>query len=93
MSRASNVRAVARTLAAMRDTGKLERCDDALVALVRTTARALDTAEPGTNEHSAAARVHHNAINELRKLERSDASADIITRLTVPPAVGDGTNG
>jgi hypothetical protein len=79
----NNQRAVVRTLKAMRDTGRLERVDDALIVAALTTARHLDDATPGTTESAAAARVHLVALERLQAIDqRTTPGNDLIERIT-----------
>jgi hypothetical protein len=79
----NNQRAVARTVRALRDTGRIERVDTALIAHAFTTARNLDHAPAGSTEASSAARAHLAALTALRKLDHIEAQGNaLIERIT-----------
>jgi hypothetical protein len=81
--RMNNQRAVARTLRALRDTGRIERVDAAVMTLVLTTAHHLDNAEPGTTESAAAARAHLAALGQLMALDnRTEQGNAFLERIT-----------
>jgi hypothetical protein len=81
--RFDNQRAVARTVRALTDTGRIEHIDAALIAHAFTTARNLDLATAGTTESSSAARAHLAAITALRALDHPEASSNaLIERIT-----------
>lgn len=88
----TNYRAVGYTIAALRDAGRLERADEALVALVRSSARSVDEAPKGTSAAASCARVHLLALDRLRGLTSCDDD-DTIDRLLAQlggdPALGD----
>ena len=95
MSSRVNVTAVNVTVRAMRDAGQLEAIDSATVALARTTARALDSAVPGSSESASCARAHVVALDHLRLLSvHDDGNIDrMLDSFAVPPAVGDSADG
>jgi hypothetical protein len=81
--RMNNQRAVTRTLKAMRDTGRLENVDTAVMVLALTTAHHLDVVEPGTSESAAASRAHLAALERLQAIDqRSDQGSNLIERIT-----------
>jgi hypothetical protein len=87
-----NASAVERTIRALRDLNRLEAVDAAILAAVRTTARALDDA---STPYTAAtvARVHLEAVRLLagRPAPESDELDEFLRSLR-PSQVGDGSN-
>ena len=85
------------TIAAMREGGRLEPVDDAVVELARSTARALEAAEhdelAGYGELSAVARAHLAALDRLSCVGTGSSAPDAIEALLreLSGPVGDRT--
>jgi hypothetical protein len=86
-----NAAAVERTIRALRDGDRLEAIDAALLAAVRTTARALDHA-PNPYVAGTVARVHLEALRLLagRPAPEGD-ELDAFLRSLRPASVRDGS--
>jgi hypothetical protein len=80
-------RAVNYTIAAIRAGGALEAVDEALVALVRSTARSVDEAPRGSAAAASCARAHLLALDRLRGLTQHD-DGDAIDRMLAQLADG-----
>jgi hypothetical protein len=80
-SRWRNQKGIEATIAALRQTGRLEPVDEALIALVRTVAFALDRLEPDEAPAPLAslARVQLAAVSALRG--RNDDDTDTLAAL------------
>lgn len=89
---ATNVQAVETTLEKLRNAGKIEDIDSALVAFVLSTAHNFDSAEPGTTAAASCARAHALALDRLRLLSAhdDDAISKLLDSLSNAP-VGDAT--
>ena len=83
---AANAAALAVTLAALRELGRLEAVDDALVALCESTARAVDES-PG---RASLVKEYRECLVVLSGLGSEDDSAlDVLLARLGGPAVGD----
>ena len=90
LTRRRNAAAVERVIAALRADDRLVQLDDAAVATVRTTARALDAAT-GAYDVAVIARVHLGALTALLAGHAAPADDDLDRFLATlrGPAVGD----
>lgn len=86
-----NQRGAEATIAALRTTGRLEPVDEALLALVRTIATALDRIEPDESPAALAslARVQVSAITVLRGRNDDDTDALAALLASLSAEMGD----
>lgn len=75
--RLTNVEAVAATLTAMREAGRLDATDSATVVVAESLARAVDD-DPG---NASLWREFRAALNDLRGVGASDADRDEISQI------------
>src|SRR5215471_11615313 len=83
------------TIKALRDAGRLERCDQLLVALIRTTADVADElrADPeAAYHHTQALKLLAELDGRLRTLgaPENDAFADLLAAASGPSTPGNG---
>ena len=78
-----NKAGVERTLKALRTRERLLETDEAIIALIRSTAAALDTVDPAAwpAQYASLARAHLAALCTLEGVRDDDATLDVDTLL------------